>query len=816
MEGMWSRERDGLKLNASVFAGIHNITSCVRVLMTDRSEQEITGESPPNKKMVPEPIDRLVGSVLEERYHILELIGTGGWGNVYRAKHLTLDMDVAIKVVHPHLLHDRLRLSRFEQEAHLLGKIESPHIVRIIDHGFAPTPFIVMEYYAGVTLSQWLQENGPMPAQTAIDLFLQLLDALRTAEALNIVHRDLKPSNILVKLRDGEVHCKILDFGIAKFVEPNTPGRELTTTGEILGSPAYMSPEQWKGLSDKRSDVYSLGCIIYELLAGKPPFAGSVGMEYMYKHVSERPPSISSLNKSVSLPAGLEDIVHKCLEKAPSSRYQSSEACINDLKRLKAGNKPSISAFEKIRRRTSKGFLIGASALFVCVFAGLEWYQDGSFRHQEKLSNALELGPGKTIPDKWKGKTVAQWSKDIEADPTNSELVYNRGVLHLIRSELGECNHDLTRAIELDPKLAEAYVQRAIVTAWVSWSSDYKKALDDVNKAISLNPRLAHAYAIRAYMYEFLEQHDLAIADCTKAISLGERGSEFEEPGLNVYCVLSKAYLNTGRFDDAFHTVDAGLKVIPSNQKWILHNHSAMIHCWKQDFEKALNDLRLATEDPNCKPDAWYWKAYCLAGMGKTSEAEEACATATQAEPVAFDIHPSYVYWRRAECYRQEGNLNKAIEECNRAISLSEGKCFFPFRLRAICHMQLGQLRNALKDLNDSCALNPCSAKSLSLLASVEYKLGEQEKAWKDISRAFALSTDTPSAYVNRGSIKFDAGMSKEALLDLDHVITLDPYSKEAYILREKTHAKLGQAGDARSDTAIAEKLVTHVELPSG
>ena len=196
--------------------------------------------------------DPFIGFILEDRYQIVELIGTGGWGKVYKAKHVTLDMDLAVKIVHQHHLQDEQSIKRFEQEAQLLSRVENQYIVRIIDHGLSPAPFIVMEYVHGIPLSKWLKTNGPMPPQMAIDLFLQLCDALSAAEDIRIVHRDLKPSNILLKTNTEGVQCKILDFGLAKSVDMNSAAEKLTATGEILGSPAYMSPEQWKGQCDNQ------------------------------------------------------------------------------------------------------------------------------------------------------------------------------------------------------------------------------------------------------------------------------------------------------------------------------------------------------------------------------------------------------------------------------------------------------------------------------------------------------------------------------------------------------------------------------------
>jgi serine/threonine protein kinase len=331
-------------------------------------------------------LDQFIGLVLADRYQIVELIGSGGWGNVYRASHLTLNKDLAIKIVHRHLLKDELNLKRFDQEALLLSKIESTYVVRIIDYGFEPAPFIVMEYFPGIPLSEWLKNNGRMPAQMAIEMFIQLCNALYTAESLRIVHRDLKPSNILLKSNCDEVQCKILDFGLAKLLDPEAPGEKITSTGEILGSPAYMSPEQWNGQCDHRSDIYSLGCIMYEVLTGHPPFSAQSGVEYMARHLSDMPAQISQPGARSSYQAGLEVVVTKCMQKSPANRYQSSLACREDLIKLKAGQKPSITLLERFNRHKKRNVIAScillSSVLAACIWdlSGVREYEDSGVR----------------------------------------------------------------------------------------------------------------------------------------------------------------------------------------------------------------------------------------------------------------------------------------------------------------------------------------------------------------------------------------------------------------------------------------------------
>jgi tetratricopeptide (TPR) repeat protein len=227
----------------------------------------------------------------------------------------------------------------------------------------------------------------------------------------------------------------------------------------------------------------------------------------------------------------------------------------------------------------------------------------------------------------------------------------------------------------------------------------------------------------------------------------------------------------------------------------------------KQEFKQALDDLVLATKESNCGPTVWSLMACCYLNLGQQTLAEEACFQGSRDAGVA----PSFR--RRAEYWRLNGKIDKAIEDMGRAINLDRSKYYFNFRLRASYYIQKGQLNDALADLKESLALNPGSSKTLSLLAVVESKLGKAKKAQSDIEKAFALPTLPPIVYVNRAAIELNSGMPEKALADLNHAIDQDMFLKEAYALRKTVNEKLGHTKDAEHDAQIEKKLVTHVEF---
>jgi serine/threonine protein kinase len=323
-------------------------------------EKPSVASPPPVVKACPEETDPLIGCVLDGRYQIVEFIDSGGSGNVYRGLHLTLGIDIAVKIIHKHLTQRQDSLKRLEQEALLLSRFESPYIVRLMDYGLEPAPYIIMEYFDGEPLDGWLKSKGPLKANLAIELFMQICQGLSTAHALGLVHRDLKPSNIMLRQENGRIKSRILDFGIAKLIDDQ---KRLTSTGEVLGSPPYMSPEQWKGCTDPRSDLYSLGCIMYEAISSKPPFEAEYGLAYVSKHMSATPQRIRVFAPQVEFPEALEDVIGKCLAKLPEKRYQSAEELLAELERVKTGRKLQIHINKERQHRQYK--VMAASAIAI-------------------------------------------------------------------------------------------------------------------------------------------------------------------------------------------------------------------------------------------------------------------------------------------------------------------------------------------------------------------------------------------------------------------------------------------------------------------
>lgn len=276
--------------------------------------------------------DPLIGTLVAEKYRILEVIGRGGMGVVYRAEHELMERVVAIKMLLPQLLADENAVPRFQREARAASRLNHPNIIALHDFGLTEDglPYLVMDYIDGKSLAEILKDEGQLGVQRSIHIFTQVCDALAHAHDLGIVHRDLKPGNIMIiQKKDEKESIKVVDFGVAKMYEgeDDVEAQRLTTTGELFGSPVYMSPEQCQGLAlTPRSDIYSLGCVIYETLTGKLPHCGRTVLETISRQMQSPAKPFSEARPDLYIPDWLETAVFQTLEKDIEKRPKDMHA----------------------------------------------------------------------------------------------------------------------------------------------------------------------------------------------------------------------------------------------------------------------------------------------------------------------------------------------------------------------------------------------------------------------------------------------------------------------------------------------------------
>jgi serine/threonine-protein kinase len=283
--------------------------------------------------------DHLYGRVLNNRFTLLGPIGAGGMGTVYRAVQSPLDRVVAIKILNPN--HANAQGAGFRQrfflEASLTSKLRHPNTITVFDYGETADGifFIVMEYLEGEPLSRLLSKVGSLHWTRCFHIAQQVCRSLREAHKLNIIHRDLKPANVMLLTEDGEDLAKVLDFGLVKsFIEDGASSRpDVSDARMLLGSPTYMAPEQARNHADHRSDIYSLGVMLYHMLVGRPPFVAKDAIDVIFKHMTEPPPPMNSIRPDLEFGRDVEELVRKCLEKQPLWRFQSMDDVLDALRR---------------------------------------------------------------------------------------------------------------------------------------------------------------------------------------------------------------------------------------------------------------------------------------------------------------------------------------------------------------------------------------------------------------------------------------------------------------------------------------------------
>lgn len=298
-------------------------------------------------------------------------------GSVFKALDKNLDKVVAIKVLSNEFFQSEPKaLQRFQKEAQLAGKLNHDNLVTVLDFGVCDEDrfYLVMDFAEGQTLKNIIAKSKTLPISITLEIAIQLADGMRYAHGKGIVHRDLKPANIVVSdYGKDNMAARVIDFGIARSEHDEQSGQKLTNTNAIVGSPLYISPEQIRGeKADARSDIYSLGCMIFECLTGRPPFKGNTALDTMSLHSSQLPETVSTLMNG-GCPETLDAMVAKCLEKAPDRRYQTMKELLEDLELIASDlqateeeSKPGISV-QKLVQKTPPAVFAAAAALIIGV-----------------------------------------------------------------------------------------------------------------------------------------------------------------------------------------------------------------------------------------------------------------------------------------------------------------------------------------------------------------------------------------------------------------------------------------------------------------
>jgi len=663
----------------------------------------------------------MVGQTLGH-YRILEKLGEGGMGVVYRAEDASLNRQVALKVLAPAFARDRERLERFQREAEALAALDHPNIVTVYNvETIGDVHFLAMELIDGETLAEIIPRSG-MVLHKFFNSAIPLANALSKAHEGGVIHRDFKPSNAMLS-RDGVI--KVLDFGLAKI---QSPASDMTSTrattewltgeGSLLGTLPYMSPEQLRGEPvDHRSDIFSLGIVLYQMTTGQPPFRGKSSAEIQSAILRDQPPAVDKVRHD--LPHHIGRIINGCLEKDPDDRYQSAKDVSNELTWLRNElttadvEVPDQSKEQPVRRSRSVWAAAAAvllAIIAIAVAARLVWSPEPSrsWSDSEQVVDPqarLFFKQAKNYERRGDARAhlenaVQLYRQALEREPENPHLEAHLANL-LIRLQLS--HKDSARVAEARDLAGAALASAPDDSCvWVAQGRvqlhdhAYGTARDSALEAIEREPRNTRAHVLLAESLYGLGEEDAAIETLRSAVSM-EEGYVWAHP------TLARLLFHGGRYDEAAIEYKKILMVLPDSPNAL--NNLGVIHMWTKNYEEAeelfKRSLRL---QPDYMPAMNLGTVYFY--MGRLQDAIESYQEAYDRDPDKALVHANL-----AEAYEQIGAeklaqhwYQSALETYDRefvanpppAEKISE---------RAVCAAKLGRFDDAIGGIVEAMAV---------------------------------------------------------------------------------------------------------------
>ncbi|HWY08613.1 MAG TPA: tetratricopeptide repeat protein [Candidatus Acidoferrales bacterium] len=695
-----------------------------------------------------------VGDILGGRYEILALLGEGGMGAVYKAADREVERVVALKLIRPEMASNPAILARFKQELLTAHQVTHKNVIRIYDLAEADgVKFITMEFVEGSDLRQLLKEHGRFSPDEAVDIIRHVCMALDAAHSVGIIHRDLKPQNIM---RDKAGRILVMDFGLARSVQ----SEGMTQTGALLGTIEYMSPEQAMGKTlDQRSDLFALGLIFYELLSGKMPFKAETAMASLLMRNQERAVPLADIDATV--PAGLSDIVSRCLERDLERRYPNAAEIIADLDAWQGKRPVMASIIMQAPKPASKiPWKWVAPATAVLLLSGL-FLAIPKTRH---LLFPPEVAGGRarvvntSLPALSKGKFVAVMPFRVIGDPGALGYVAD-GLGEALSTKLFQLKEihvaSSDEARKIDPKMATPQIAQKlganlIVQGTVQGSADQLRITVKLENAAEDKTVLNEEFS--GVPGDLLTIEDKIYAKLADA--LGTNGSVEQ-----LAAGTARPTDNTDAYDSYLRGRNAMRGQL--NPKTIQTAIDYFNTALRKDPKFALAysgladaSLRMFDED---KRSIWTDKALSAAKQAQTLN----------------DKLPE-VHFSLGSVYAATGQTTQAVAEAKRALELAPNSDE-AYRRLGKAYLAAGQKDQAIRALEKAVEMNPYYWVNPNELASAYYTMGDFDKAIKSYQQVTNLEPQNPIGFLNLGAAYENMGRFEESLVPLETAMKLDP-----------------------------------------
>ena len=739
------------------------------------------------------------GMDLGQRYHIVQQLGEGGMGEVYLARDRELDRDVALKVIRLDLSSHPAILERFKREIQLSSNITHKNILRVYDLGEASgVKFLTMQYVDGQDLAAMMRRDGRLPLPRAVDIFRQICEGLQAAHEQGVIHRDLKPQNILI---DGRGRVAIADFGLAKSFEYAS----LTEAGRVIGTPHYMSPEQVKGVPlDQRSDIYSLGIILYEMLTGTVPFTGSSAYEVMIQRTTRTPRPASDHNPKI--PRYLLKILDRCLQASPNLRYSSAAEILEDL--------DSQSFRSSLQYRVRRGgWLAGAAAIgvgvlllaaIIAVWLGMNASRkraaEAAHRPVSVLISDLTNHTGDAV---FEGTLEPILTLALEGAPFINS--YNRGQAHKVAAQIQ------TNATNLDERLARLVAVREGVNVVVAGAIDrgdsYRLTLRAVD-AVTGKP-IANSEVTANTKEQVLSAVGRAAADLRKALgdttpmstqlAAAETFTAGSLEAAHEYA-LGQDLFWRGKFEDAAPHYEQATRLDPNLGRAYAGLATVYANLGRKDDAEKEYKLAMSHIDRMTDREKYRTRSgYYLLSRNNARAIEELTQLSKQypADMAALNNLPLAYFYNR--------DMPRALEESQKAITFYP-KNYVARNNGALYAMYAGDFPTAVKQAQSVLAANSSYLKAYVAIALSHLGQNDVAAATETYKRLGALSAAGQSmAATGLADVALYQGATVDAVAILKEGVVRDRAEKRV----DSGNRKLVTLASINGDTAAAEQVVS-------